>query len=169
MTEPLFLIDSYLRSCDSKVLEVLAEGVVLDRTVFYPRGGGQPSDTGTISIGGKAYKVKEALKKEGKIIHHLEGGAAGILPGMDAHCEIDWERRYRLMRMHTAAHVLGSVMFNELGAKITGNQLETDKTRFDFSLAGLTARNSIQPSAKRIPPSPQMPKCGLIHFRGRRP
>jgi Ser-tRNA(Ala) deacylase AlaX len=135
MTDALYLADSYLRECDAVVASVIDGGVVLDQTIFYPRGGGQPSDTGKLMAAGKEFKVVNVMKKDGAIVHELEGGASGLVAGSSVHCVLDWERRYPLMRMHTAAHVLGSIMHNELGAQITGNQLEADKARFDFNLA----------------------------------
>ncbi|NYZ73951.1 alanyl-tRNA editing protein [Candidatus Micrarchaeota archaeon] len=157
MTIPFYLQDSYLRECDAIVQSVSGKEIVLDQTIFYPRGGGQPTDTGKIiiSASGSAdphgvvsvgvgasdvvgdnaneFRVINVMKKEGKIIHELDRDA-GFGVGAKVKCVLDWERRYKLMRMHTAAHVLGATMFNELGVLITGNQLDLDKTRFDFSL-----------------------------------
>jgi misacylated tRNA(Ala) deacylase len=142
MTKALYLDDSYLKECDATVESVAAKEVVLDQTVFYPRGGGQPADTGKlITPSGSEFRVLNVVKKEGKIMHELdrepkpETGDSELAPGSRVRCIIDWERRYALMRMHTAAHVLAAVMHRELGALISGNQLETDKTRFDFTLA----------------------------------
>jgi misacylated tRNA(Ala) deacylase len=135
MTEALYLKDSYLKECEATVVEALAGGVVLDRTIFYPRGGGQPSDTGKILYAGGELQVVNVVRKEGIVIHELEPGAQVPPKGAAVRCVLDWDRRYALMRMHTAAHVLSAVMHRELGALITGNQLEPDKTRFDFNLA----------------------------------
>ncbi|MFH0737628.1 MAG: alanyl-tRNA editing protein AlaXM [Candidatus Micrarchaeota archaeon] len=139
MGEALYLEDGYMRECDAKITSVTGKEVVLDRTVFYPRGGGQPCDTGAIiSASGARYRVVNVYKKEGDIMHELapeaEGGRMALAPGESVHCVLDWERRYKLMRMHTAAHVLAAVMHRELGVLITGNQLEEDKSRFDFSI-----------------------------------
>jgi len=134
MGEALYLEDSFMRECESGVVASSGKEVVLDRTVFYPRGGGQPSDTGKIiSASGSEFLVVNVAKKDGKIIHELDREAAFSV-GERVKCSIDWDRRYKLMRMHTAAHVLGATMFNTLGVLITGNQLEADKARFDFSL-----------------------------------
>jgi len=135
MTEALYLKDSYLKECEAMVVDALAGGVVLDRTIFYPRGGGQPSDTGTISHAARELRVVNVIKKEGVVIHEFEAGVQVPQKGSAVRCVLDWERRYALMRMHTAAHVLSAIMHRELGALITGNQLEPDKTRFDFNLA----------------------------------
>jgi Ser-tRNA(Ala) deacylase AlaX len=142
MTKALYLDDSYLRECDATVESVNGREAVLDQTIFYPRGGGQPSDSGRlVTASGAEFRVLSVVKKEGKIVHELdrepggETGNPGLAPGSRVHCTLDWERRYALMRMHTAAHVLGAVMHRELGVLISGNQLETDKARFDFTLA----------------------------------
>lgn len=142
MTEALYLSDSYLKECDAAVKSVRGREVVLDRTVFYPRGGGQPADTGKMVLpGGSAFRVINVVKKEGEIVHELdrepgqEAGGGKLAAGDAVRCVLDWERRYAHMRMHTAAHVLAAVMHRELGALISGNQIEADRTRFDFTLA----------------------------------
>lgn len=135
MSKLLCLDDSYLRECHAGVVSASGRGVVLDQTVFYPRGGGQPSDTGLI-IGpdGKSFKVSGVSKKDGQAVHELETEAP-FKGGDQVRCVIDWERRYRLMRMHTAAHVLAAFMHSELGILISGNQLEEEQSRFDFTMA----------------------------------
>ncbi len=144
-TRLLCLEDSYLKECDANVIEVSgANGneIVLDQTVFYPRGGGQPSDTGKLVLSdglgdsGSVFRVLEVMKKDGKVVHviRLETGNTKLETNQKVRCILDWERRYKLMRMHTAAHVLGATMYNVLGVLISGNQLEEDKSRFDFSL-----------------------------------
>ncbi|MCX6769335.1 MAG: alanyl-tRNA editing protein [Candidatus Micrarchaeota archaeon] len=133
MTELIALSDSYARECTSKALEVV-EGkfVVLDKSIFAPRGGGLPSDTGKIMRGNDEFKVLYVVKKEGKILHELDRG--GILAGEEVKCELNWERRHRLMRMHTAGHILSAIMFAKSGILITGNAIDIDKSRFDFSM-----------------------------------
>jgi misacylated tRNA(Ala) deacylase len=133
MSEALYLEDSYLRECEATVQSV-KEGkyVVLDRTVFYPRGGGQPNDTGKIVRGDEEFAVVFVGRSEGRISHEVD--RPGLNEGDKVRCVLDWERRHRLMRMHTAAHVLSATMNKELGVLITGNQLGEDKTRFDFSM-----------------------------------
>ncbi|MFA5106227.1 MAG: alanyl-tRNA editing protein [Candidatus Micrarchaeia archaeon] len=134
MGKLLCLEDSYLKECGAVVEKMLSPTeAALDQTVFYPRGGGQPSDTGKIISGGAEYAVLEVSKKDGVAVHRLD--KPGLAAGMEVKCVIDWERRYKLMRSHTAAHILATVMARDAGALITGNQLDTDKTRFDFSLA----------------------------------
>jgi Ser-tRNA(Ala) deacylase AlaX len=134
MGEALYLEDSYLRECDSVVAAVMGNLVALDRTIFYPRGGGQPSDCGKLVLAdGSEYRVLSVVKKEGRVMHELDREPR-FSAGEHVRCVIDWGRRYRLMRMHTAAHVLAAMMNRELGVLITGNQLEEGKARFDFSM-----------------------------------
>lgn len=133
MTDALYLKDSYLKECDATVFSV-KEGkyVVLDRTIFYPKGGGQPCDTGKIVRGNEIFRVVFVGKFSGEISHEVD--QAGLREGDKVHCSIDWEHRYRLMRSHTAAHLFASLLCTGTGALVTGNQLEEDKIRFDFSL-----------------------------------
>jgi misacylated tRNA(Ala) deacylase len=127
------LEDSYLRECEALVVSVKdGKYVVLDQTVFYPKGGGQPCDTGRIIRGEEAFNVVYVGKFSGEISHEVDH--AGLNQGERVRCVIDWDRRYRLMRSHTAAHLFASLLCNGTGALVTGNQLETDKIRFDFSL-----------------------------------
>lgn len=133
MSGALYLEDSYLRECEAEVLSVKdGRHVVLDRTPFYPKGGGQPHDTGTLIRDDEEFKVVFVGKVEGKISHEVD--RPGLEEGDKVLCVLDWDRRYKLMRMHTAAHLLASMMHREIGALITGNQLGEDKTRFDFNV-----------------------------------
>jgi misacylated tRNA(Ala) deacylase len=105
MTKALFLVDSYLKECKAKVISVKDEKfVTLDQTIFYPKGGGQPHDTGKIIKGDEEYNVVFVGKFSGEISHELDH--AGLQVGDDVDCVLNWERRYKLMRSHTAAHVL---------------------------------------------------------------
>ena len=143
---PLYMDDSYLKEFDAQVLEVNGErnAVMLAATLFYPQGGGQPCDTGKLVVkeadcaeGGDAssaeYTVKEVKKEAGEVWHYLDRQPA-FAAGASVHGVLDWERRYAHMRMHTAAHVLAGGFMAPHGALITGNQLGTDQTRFDFAL-----------------------------------
>ncbi len=132
MTELLYLRDSYAREFDAMVTAVNGKEVILDRTYFYPSGGGQPFDTGTISTGGAFYSVVNVHKGEHGVVHELDHDDPKV--GDVVHGAIDWERRYKLMRFHTAIHVLVGVICNETGALITGNQIDVDKSRIDFNL-----------------------------------
>jgi misacylated tRNA(Ala) deacylase len=133
MTKALYLEDSYLEESDATVASV-KEGkyIVLDQTIFYPKGGGQPCDTGKIVKEDMNYNVVYVGKFSGEISHEVD--RSGLKEGDKVHCALDWERRYKLMRSHTAAHVFASLLCTGTGALVTGNQLEEDKIRFDFSL-----------------------------------
>ncbi len=139
MTTMLHLDDSYLRAFDATVTAVTDEGVVLDRTAFYPTGGGQPHDTGTLAAGGHQWRVTGVSKRGGDVVHALEEGVEPPSVGTAVHGEVDWERRYRLMRTHTALHVLCGVVFREFGALVTGGNMGPDKARMDFELEDLSA------------------------------
>ena len=144
VTDPLFQQDAYLRRCDLTVVEVTDTGVVLDRTVFYPTGGGQPGDTGWLrAADGRAWRVADTRKGEGgRIVHVLASAAtepasgsasAGIPidpppPGTALEAVIDWDRRHAHMRMHTCLHLVGSV----LRYGVTGGQITAEKARLDF-------------------------------------
>lgn len=131
MTEELFREDSYLRDCDATVVATDGNSVTLDRTVFYPLGGGQPGDTGTLSWdSGSAAIVDSRYGEDGSIGHHLEEGAAIPSVGDTVRAELDWDRRYRHMRMHTAMHLLGSV----LHYGVTGGNISAEKSRLDFDM-----------------------------------
>jgi misacylated tRNA(Ala) deacylase len=130
VTQPLFQQDAYRRSCIATVIEAGEGGVVLDGTVFYPLGGGQPGDTGTLRAeDGREWRVIDARKGEGgRILHVLEAGAAPPEVGCKIEAAVDWERRHAHMRMHTCLHLLGSV----LRYGVTGGQIAADKGRLDF-------------------------------------
>jgi misacylated tRNA(Ala) deacylase len=119
----------YMREFDAKVVSADGDRVVLDQTAFNPRGGGLVSDLGT--IGGMS--LAEAVKEGEEIVHVLESPAA-VKPAETVHCVLDWNRRYRIMRMHTAAHILSAVVNGETGALITGNQISPDESRVDLNL-----------------------------------
>jgi misacylated tRNA(Ala) deacylase len=131
MTVELFRDDSYLRECDARVTAVADGAVELDRTVFYPMGGGQPGDTGVISWEGGSARIVDTRYGEGGSIRHLVEEAA-VLPdaGTAVTATLDWERRYRHMRMHTALHLLGAV----LRYGVTGGNISDTKSRLDFDM-----------------------------------
>ncbi len=132
MTKELFLTDSHARMCLARVVELAGPlGVVLDQTVLYPQGGGQPNDTGKLLRNSEEFRVTGVKRMDGKIVHFAD--KAGLSVGDVVSVEVDWVRRYALMRMHTAAHVLARVLSLETGALISGNQLDTVQSRMDFS------------------------------------
>jgi misacylated tRNA(Ala) deacylase len=139
MTELLYLDDSYLTAFDAIVQSTTDDGIVLDRTAFYATGGGQPHDVGTLIANGTGYTVTSVVKRDGAVLHTLDLTNGLPEPGATVHGEIDWERRYRLMRTHSALHVLCGVVFREFGALVTGGNMGLDKARMDFELEDLSA------------------------------
>ncbi len=129
----LYMDDSYIKSFEAEVVSVKdGKFVVLSATAFYPNGGGQPFDTGKIIRDGVEFPVVFVGKFDGSISHEVS--REGLKVGDKITGVIDWDRRYKLMRSHTASHVMSAVMHDDYGAKITGNQLSEDKIRIDFSL-----------------------------------
>lgn len=126
----LYLENSYLREFDATVERANGDQITLDRTAFYPQAGGQPSDTGTLLKGGEELNVLR-VEAPGPV-HTMD--RTGLIEGDRVHGTIDWKRRYRLMRSHTACHILSAVIFQETGARITGNQIDLSRSRIDFSL-----------------------------------
>ena len=132
MTEPLFREDAYARECAARVVRAADGGVVLDRTVFYPTGGGQPGDSGSLVWEGGEMPVAVAVKGEGaEIVHAAAEGAALPPAGAEVVARLDWNRRHRLMRVHTGLHLLSVV----IPLPVTGGQIAADKGRLDFDMA----------------------------------
>lgn len=152
MTEALYLHDSYVAEFTANVISVDGHEIVLDVTAFYPSSGGVPNDTGKLHVNGidASFTVIGVIKKDGQIVHVVD--TDGLSPGDNVSGEIDWNRRYALMRMHTAAHVLASVFNKESGVLITGNQLGVDKSRMDFNMENIDREkiNGYVESANRI-------------------
>ena len=132
MTELLAHTDSYLKEFDAVVTgrHPAENAVALDRTAFYPGGGGQPCDVGTLTIGGRTLPVTRVKKQGDAIWHWLEGDLPPV--GATVHGAIDWERRYKLMRPHTARHILCGVIWRDYRASVTGGNMEPLKGRMDF-------------------------------------
>ena len=131
MTKLLFLEDSYLREFRADVVKRAGREILLDRTAFYPGGGGQPSDKGRLKIGPIQANVVDVRRQDGSIVHVLDNPipeTVGQINGV-----LDWERRYAHMRYHTALHVLSGVIWQNFGAKVTGGQMRADHARMDFS------------------------------------
>ncbi|MFH1133384.1 MAG: alanyl-tRNA editing protein AlaXM [Nanoarchaeota archaeon] len=132
MTQALYLDNCYLKEFPAKVVAVEGTKVELDQSAFYPNSGGQPGDFGMLQRGQESFKVLDTVKQSGRTLHLVD--REGLQAGDEVRGEIDRERRFRLMRMHTAAHLFSGVINKETGADITGNQLGLDKSRIDFSL-----------------------------------
>jgi misacylated tRNA(Ala) deacylase len=134
VTEELFLGDSYLREFQARVVELSGREAILDGTAFYPGGGGQPPDKGTLGIGPVRASVVDARREGGEVVHVLDNPIPGTVRELKG--ELDWERRYGHMRHHTALHVLSGVIWRGFGAKVTGGQMRADRARMDFSFPG---------------------------------
>ena len=133
MTELLFRDDAYLKTATARVVAVRDGKLELDRTIFYPLGGGQPGDTGAIiRDNGERIAVIDTRKgtEPGTVAHVLAAGATAPEPGETVGLEIDWDRRYALMRLHTALHVMSCVVI----APVTGGNIAPDKARLDFDI-----------------------------------
>ena len=132
-TEELFRDDSYLKECDATVLSADERGIVLDRTVFYPTGGGQPGDTGVLVLAdGGSITIADTIKGDDGILHVPAPNQSLPAPGTAVTAKLDWERRYRHMRMHSALHLLCAVVTGD----VTGGQIGADKARLDFNVPG---------------------------------
>jgi misacylated tRNA(Ala) deacylase len=133
MTEEIFREDAYVKTCDARVTAVDDAGIHLDRTVFYPMGGGQPGDTGSLRLGdGSEIRIADTRKDaaSGDIVHIPDGEVPSGLEGQQVEAAIDWDRRHRLMRMHTLMHLLCSV----IPAGVTGGSIRDGSGRLDFDL-----------------------------------
>jgi misacylated tRNA(Ala) deacylase len=130
--ELIFRDDAYCRSCEATVLAAGPDGIQLDRTVFYPTGGGQPGDVGLLRWAGGQTRIVDARKGAGQdeVVHVPAEGADLPEPGVQVEVEIDWERRHRLMRMHTCMHLLCAVVTGD----VTGGAVGDGKGRLDFNL-----------------------------------
>ncbi|MBI2046748.1 alanyl-tRNA editing protein [Candidatus Pacearchaeota archaeon] len=135
MTQLLYLKDCYMKEFEAKVTKAEGKLVVLDKTAFYPNSGGQMNDTGTLIFNKEIFNVINVKKQGDEIVHELDRECKGILEEGDiVKGKIDWQRRYRLMRSHTAAHIISEVIHKETGARITGNQLSLERIRIAFDL-----------------------------------
>ena len=130
MTELLFLTDAYLQNFEAVVTAVTDDGVVLDKTAFYPGGGGQPCDFGTLAADGQTWDVSKMKKLGGQVVHFVSGEKPVV--GTAVTGQLDWERRYQLMRTHTAMHILCGVIWRDYGASVTGGNMDPLKGRMDF-------------------------------------
>ena len=132
MTELLHLSDSYLRDFEAVVVQAGAGGAVLDRTAFYPGGGGQPHDVGALVAEDRSYQVVKIRREHGEVLHVVEDGYPEV--GVAVRGQVNWERRYALMRTHTALHILCGVIFRDHGALVTGGNMQPLSARMDFEL-----------------------------------
>jgi misacylated tRNA(Ala) deacylase len=152
MTSLLYQTDSYLRQFSAKITAIDTENkaVILDQSAFYPGGGGQPCDFGTLSVGTLSYPVAK-VKKQGDDVLHFLGGTDLPELGAKVEASIDWDRRFRLMRTHTALHVLCGTVFRDYGALVTGGDMEPLAGRMDFEFERMQAElvHEIEDSVNR--------------------
>ena len=137
MTELLFHTDAYLREFTATVTAVDGGAVALDRTAFYPGGGGQPCDVGELRFGGQTARVTKVARREGDVWHELDGGVPVL--GTEVEGALDWENRHALMRTHTALHILCGVIWRDFGAHVTGGNMAPLSARMDFELEAMSA------------------------------
>jgi misacylated tRNA(Ala) deacylase len=140
VTDEICARDAYLTTCEANVVGVAGDGVVLDRTVFYARGGGQPGDSGVLRWAGRTMAVSDTIRDRdtGEVLHVHDGEHPAV--GATVTCELDWPRRHTHMRTHTALHALSGVIFREHGAKVTGGNMEPGGiARMDFELDAMSA------------------------------
>jgi misacylated tRNA(Ala) deacylase len=159
MTDPLFREDSYLKECDATVVSVVADSVVLDRSVFYPLGGGQPGDVGSIAWDGNdAGVIDTRYGDAGAILHVVAPGSPLPPVGSSVRAAIDWERRYRHMRMHTALHLLGAV----LRYGVTGGNIGADRSRLDFDMEDTVEKDSVSAAIQALVDANHAVRCRWI-------
>ncbi len=130
MTELLYVTDAYVQTFEAVVTAVSDNGVVLNRTAFYPGGGGQPNDVGALTAGDQTWHVTRVKKVGGDVVHFVDGELPVV--GTAVTGQLDWERRYQLMRTHTAMHILCGVIWRDYGASVTGGNMDPLKGRMDF-------------------------------------
>jgi misacylated tRNA(Ala) deacylase len=134
MTEELFLKNSYTKEFEARITKLEGREVILDRTAFYPGGGGQPPDKGFLGIGPIRATVVDVRREGREVVHVMDRPIPDTV--RDLKCELDWERRFAHMRYHTALHVLSGVIWRNFDARVTGGQMRADRARMDFSFPG---------------------------------
>ena len=145
MQKELFRNNSYLKTCSSKIIEILDEGIVLDNNVFYPEGGGQPGDVGNVNCNNKIFEITNTKYIDKKIVLCLEGSSIFNL-NQEMFCEINWTRRFNIMQVHTCLHLLCSI----IKAPVTGGQINEGKGRLDFDLESKPDKDFIMEKINKL-------------------
>ena len=159
MTETLFRDDSYIRDCDATVTSVEEDAIILDRTVFYSMGGGQPGDVGTIAWSGNSTAVIDTRYGDAGVIRHIvKPGSPLPQVGSSVRATIDWDRRYTHMRMHTALHLLGAV----LRYGVTGGNIGADRSRLDFDMEDTVDKESVSAAMQALVDADHPVRCRWI-------
>jgi misacylated tRNA(Ala) deacylase len=150
MTELLYQTDSYLREFSATVVAHEDEALVLDRTAFYPGGGGQPADKGALRWNGQDHLLSKVKKAGDRVLHWVQADESQDLPpvGTGIQGVLDWEHRHKLMRTHTALHILCGVIWRDYGAQVTGGNMQPLKARMDFELEHMSADFASEVEAK---------------------
>lgn len=158
MTKDLFREDSYLKACTATVTASGDGFVRLDQTIFYPLGGGQPGDTGSLSWDSGTARIVDTRYVDGDIAHMLEDGATSPAVGTSVNLAIDWDRRYRHMRMHTAMHLLGTV----LHYGVTGGNISAEKSRLDFDMEDTIDKEAVGAALAELVAADHAVRCRWI-------
>lgn len=159
MTETLFRDDAYMKDCNATVATIEEDSVVLDRTVFYPQGGGQPGDVGSITWGSNTASVIDTRYGEGGVIRHLVAPGSSLpAVGSTVRATIDWDWRYRHMRMHTALHLLGAV----LRYGVTGGNIGADRSRLDFDMEDTVDKEAVSAAIQALVDANHAVRCRWI-------
>lgn len=138
MTTRLYAQDPYLKTAEATVTAITPEALEFDKTIFYPQGGGQASDSGILEMKGDQRTIAKAVSDHGSILHLVEGGTEGLSVGDTVQISIDWNRRYAMMKYHTALHILSQVAYGAYDAGTTGNDISSERARIDMSFSELT-------------------------------
>jgi len=149
MTKLLYWYDSYLKEFEATVIKVYGNKVVLDKTAFHPRSGGVDCDTGKIVWSNEEYLVKEVVKENNEVVHILDR-EPNFKEGDIIRGYIDWERRYRLMKLHTAAHILSAVLYRDYGALVTGGDVTPEYSRDDYNLSVENWREAFEKAIEEV-------------------
>jgi misacylated tRNA(Ala) deacylase len=158
LTKDLFREDSYLKACTATVTASGDGFVRLDQTIFYPLGGGQPGDTGSLSWDSGTARIVDTRYVDGDIAHMLEDGATSPAVGTSVNLAIDWDRRYRHMRMHTAMHLLGTV----LHYGVTGGNISAEKSRLDFDMEDTIDKEAVGAALAELVAADHAVRCRWI-------
>ncbi len=158
MTTELFRDDAYLKTCTAAVTRIGEQCVFVDQTVFYPLGGGQPGDTGTMRWDGGEARVVDTRYVDGDIGHLVADDGELPAPGTAVELTIDWDRRYRHMRMHTAMHLLGSILLYP----VTGGNISAEKSRLDFDMEDTVDKVSVGDALQRLVAEDHAVSCRWI-------
>ena len=145
----IYLFDSYVREFEATVTDITPEGIILDKTAFYPGGGGLEADRGFIQIGQNKLEIMEVKEINGEIYHKTSNYEL-LQKGMKIKGEIDWNRRYRMMRLHTASHIIATIAYSKYGARITGGNITPEYAKDDFSIENKEALQKLIEEANGI-------------------